>query len=43
MGSTVKEGTSDIIGNIGGSITGEVIGNVTKGTLDEADKSIKNK
>ncbi|WP_406670432.1 hemagglutinin repeat-containing protein [Raoultella terrigena] len=41
MGSSVKEGTSDIISNIGGSITSEAIGNATKGTLDEADKSIK--
>ncbi len=41
MGSSVKEGTADIISNIGGSITSEAIGNTTKGTLDEADKSIK--
>lgn len=41
MGTSVKEGTSDIISNLGGSITSEAIGNVTKGTLDEADKSIK--
>jgi len=42
LGTSVKEGTADIISNIGGSVTSEAVGNTVKGTLDEADKSVKN-
>ena len=41
LGTSVKEGTADIISNIGGSVTSEAVGNTVKGTLDEADKSVK--
>ena len=41
LGTSVKEGTADIISNIGGSVISEATGNTVKGSLDEADKSSK--
>uniref|UniRef100_UPI0016437715 VENN motif pre-toxin domain-containing protein n=1 Tax=Yersinia aleksiciae TaxID=263819 RepID=UPI0016437715 len=41
LGSTVKEGTTEVISAIGGSVASEALGNTVKGTLDEAEKPIK--